>query len=208
MTNKRRKKLLGHTSQVSKNSVRSLMEQAGKFFSSGSVSMALPLARKAVSKAANSSEAYHLLGICCLQNNQLTEDVQALQRAASLSPNNAMVLNHLGVALSQSGNNSEAIAALRKAVELAPALGEARNNLAHALNVVGDFAAAAKEYQVVISLAPGMIPAWHGLLSVLHKLGDYPAALYAAHRATARFPEHSQFFVSLGHWCPKVEDQR
>jgi protein O-GlcNAc transferase len=199
MTDKRRKKSLGYAGHVSVNSIRMLIAQAGKLLNSGNVTAALPLARKAVAKAANSSEAYHLLGICSLQSNQLTEGVQALQRAASLSPNNAMVLNHLGIALSQSGNNSEAIAALRKAVELAPALGEARNNLAHALNVVGDFAAAAKEYQVVISLAPGMIPAWHGLPSVLHKSGDYPAALDAAHRATARFPEHSQFFVSLGH---------
>jgi tetratricopeptide (TPR) repeat protein/2-polyprenyl-3-methyl-5-hydroxy-6-metoxy-1,4-benzoquinol methylase len=100
-------------------------------------------------------EAYHLLGVVCLQVGKVEEAVKMFRATTELEPKNAARWHHLGTALRKGGFFSAAVDAFRNAVKRDPNLLASMMALVDVLLLTGDASSAGEILEAVLAHQPG-----------------------------------------------------
>jgi protein O-GlcNAc transferase len=100
------------------------------------------------------ADAWHLLGVVCLQTSRSAMAAEHIARSIELLPTFAAAHNNLGSALMTLGRRAEAVAAFRRAAALDDTNIEAHRNLGFALKETGEPEAARTAFGRVVARAP------------------------------------------------------
>lgn len=104
-----------------------------KLLASGRLAEADNLCRQILANAPETTDAWHLLGVVALQQDQHEQAIEHLKKASSLDNSDAEVQNSLGLAYRKKGDYQAAVVSFRRAIELRPNFTEAVYNLANCL---------------------------------------------------------------------------
>lgn len=178
--------------------IRARLAEAVAAHRRGRLDVAEAIYRDILRKAADHSDALHLLGLVAHQKGNQAEAIRLIGRALRLNPANAAYANSLGLALLAQGRADEAEDAFARALGLDPALAEAHNNLGNARMARDNVAGAAAAYRRAIAIREDHAEAHANLAAALRKAGDLAAARAAAERALAIRPDYVGALCTLG----------
>ena len=98
--------------------------------------------------------ALHILGVICLQRQQMPEALRWLKKATQADPRNAMIWATLGYALFEGAGFRDAVEAFRKAASIDPRAHPALHGLGKSLQALGRHQEAASALGRAIALEP------------------------------------------------------
>jgi tetratricopeptide (TPR) repeat protein len=108
----------------------------------------------------------HLLGVCCLETQQINTAVDYLEKATVIKRKNPRFQYHYGISLVKTDRLEEAESAFKDALKLDPDFIDARYNLAKALKESGKFDEAVAVYQSLLNQEPDHIDALYNLANL------------------------------------------
>jgi tetratricopeptide (TPR) repeat protein len=135
--------------------------------------------------------AWHLLGLICLQTHRAQEALDLIGRAISLAPQVAGFHLNRANALCSLNRLPEAIAGYDRAIELAPDFADAYCNRGHARLAMNRIGSALEDFDRVIELIPGHADAHNSRGLALERLGRLEQALESFERAIAASSDHA-----------------
>ena len=168
------------------------LSQAIEYYRSGRIGDAEERCRFLLAVSPDHTEANHLLGAICFQQNKFTEAVTLLRRAAE-SPNaTAEMQNHLGSAYKKLGDNRKAAEAFERAIAMKPDYADALHNLGVVYSMMQKSDESLGNLREAVVLKPellqenpdlrglyhGVVPGWHFAMMDHHKRNEaYEAAI-------------------------------
>jgi tetratricopeptide (TPR) repeat protein len=178
-------------------SARRLLDEAGKALNRGDPDAAERSLTSVLALAADSAEAYRLLGVA----NQIRGDhataVKHLQRAAVMRPGDAITLMPLGISLCETHAANEAIRCFQEACALAPDMASAWYNLGKALKMQLRSKEACEALQQALSVDASHVLARISLADAQTGLGHIADAIANYREVLRRHPEHPDAWFAL-----------
>ena len=171
------------------------------------VSLAEPLARKALALDANDPISRVALGVAMYIKGDIEGAISEYDRGLALDPNSARALGLKGAALMFLGNYVDGREALSKSVRLSPRdsyLPTRLTNLAAVQYFEKDYAEAAETARQTLRQFPGNTPSYRWLIASLGQLGKESEA--AAVMAIAP-PAYDHFARQRPPWMRSVEHE-
>jgi tetratricopeptide (TPR) repeat protein len=165
---------------------------------SGDTAQAEQLYRQILAAEPAQADAWHCLGVLCLQTGRAADAVEMIGRAVELSPAQAEFYNHLGAALGALERHDEAVATLRHAVRLNINSGEAHYNLGTALRNADKLDDAVVSFRHAIAADPRAAEAHYNLANTLRELKRMDEAEASYRDALAARPNYIKALVNLG----------
>ena len=159
------------------------LNQVVQHLMGGAVDSALQAAQALAQQHPHNPEAWHVLGIACIENRQFEAAIEHLQRAIGLHAANAAYHYHLGIALYESGQHEESIAAYQRCLTLEPKNQKALDNLCAALQKADRLEEALDTAHQSLQLQPNNAVGYNNLASLCLKLQRLDECLEAARRA-------------------------
>jgi tetratricopeptide (TPR) repeat protein len=138
------------------------------------------------------------LGNDFLQEGQVDEAIDHLQKALEINPNVAKVHYSLGLSFVQLGQMDKAIAHFQKALQLKPGFAAAHNNLGFALARKGEVDKAIAEYQKALAIEPDMAEAHENLDIALLQKGEVEEVIPHFQKALETNPDNVEARSYLG----------
>lgn len=143
-------------------------------------------------------DAYHLLGVIEISNENYPAAISLIEKALRASPNSSVFLGNLGVALRHEGRIDEAIQAYKKALQISPGSNDTWFNLGKSLRLQGRNQEAAQAFQRAIQLAPSTASAYLSLISLLIEERRSEDALQVSNMAIERCRPNVELHLSKG----------
>ncbi len=143
-------------------------------------------------------DAWHLLGVCDIQQGHLQSAGERILQAIRLSPQQSIFYANLGVAYQQQQRWSEAGQAYQQALKLRPDYAEASHNLGIVWWHLKEHSRAIAAFEQAIRLSPTYLDAYLNLGAVLFEDGDWPKAIDCFRQAAALAPHNPDVFTNLG----------
>ena len=175
-----------------------LWREAGRHHAAGDLTAAEACLKAVVARRPEDAAAVHLLGVICLQRDDVPRAVDLMRRAVELAPGEAQFHGNLGVALRRRGDLDGAAAAYRQALRLAPDFADAWSNLGNVQRAQGDPAGAVACYRRAISLTPDEVQLYNALGSTYRDLGRGEAERHCYREAIRRCPDYAEAHNNLG----------
>jgi predicted O-linked N-acetylglucosamine transferase (SPINDLY family) len=147
------------------------------------------LCRDVLSAAPENWEAWFLLAIARIQQQDRHNAEAAFVRATELNPHKAAVWNNLSLVVADQGRSVEAERYARQAVALDPTGVDYWNNLGNALFRQNRWAEAIQAYRQCLHHNDQYALAWNNLAAAEQKLGNLGAAQAAYERSLALNPD-------------------
>jgi tetratricopeptide (TPR) repeat protein len=162
--------------------------------------------RESVALDDRSSRLQYKLGLALYRAGQVPEAEASLRRALDLDPQFAEAHYALGLCLRAGRKTDEAVRAMERAVAIAPALLPAREELADIYAVTRRHDARLAHLEALAALQPS--PARERQLALGYaRAGQFDRAIEALGRATARYPDDPDVYLTLGRlWLERAED--
>ncbi|MFN9916524.1 MAG: tetratricopeptide repeat protein, partial [Pirellulaceae bacterium] len=151
-----------------------MLQQAIARHQAGDVRGAEVLYRQLLLEHPELSDAWHLLGVCDIQQGNLQSAVERSLRAIRLAPQQSMFYANLGVAYQQQQRWTEAGQAYQQALTLRPDYAEAYHNLGIVWWHLKEHSRAIAAFEQAIRLSPTYLDAYLNLGAVLFEDGDWP----------------------------------
>jgi tetratricopeptide (TPR) repeat protein len=176
---------------------------------SGNRAAAETVYRQLIAEHPQAPDAWHCLGVLCLQTGRAAEAIDHIGHAIRLAPNNAEYCNHLGAALSAAQRHDEAVATLRRAVQIDPRSASSHYNLGTALRNAGQLEAAVASFRHAVAADPSAAEAHYNLANSMRELQRLDEAEAGYRRALAIRPDYVRALVNLGNvlWQKKQFDE-
>ncbi|MBL4692028.1 MAG: sulfotransferase [Magnetovibrio sp.] len=171
-------------------------EDAQAFLAVSEFAKAEALCHKIISKDAQHSRAWHVLGFLALQQGQSKRARELLEKSIDLGNDNPLMFMHLGISRSVTNDHEGAVDALNTAIEKLPELAPAHFNLGLSLKKTEDLQGAAAAFRATLKLTPDQVDAWVELGTVVLEMAqskasdDMEGALQAFDKALALDAEH------------------
>ena len=175
-----------------------MLQQAIARHQAGDVRGAEVLYRQLLLEHPELSDAWHLLGVCDIQQGNLQSAVERILRAIRLAPQQSMFYANLGVAYQQQQRWTEAGQAYQQALTLRPDYAEAYHNLGIVWWHLKEFSRAIAAFEQAIRLAPKYLDAYLNLGGVMFEGGDWSQAVDCFRRAAELAPHNPDVFTNLG----------
>lgn len=148
-----------------------LVQQTRLLLSLGRSDEAIRVGEEAVSRDAESPEAYQVLGRAHLAAGHLPEAILRLEQAVHLAPEHGFALNNLGLAWLRANENAKAAEVLARAAALLPHVAYVHNNLGVAYERLGRTEDAQAAYAAATRLSPRYVKA-HVNVSRMNKVAS------------------------------------
>ena len=146
------------------------------------------------------------LGLARYRAGQVNEAEVSLRRALDLDPQFAEAHYALGLCLRAGRKADEAARAMERAVEIAPALLPAREELADLYAVTRRHEARLAHLEALAALQPSAARERQLALGYA-RAGQFDRAITHLGRATARYPDDPEVYLTLGRlWLERAED--
>lgn len=142
--------------------------------------------------------AWHLRGLLALENGNVEEGIQSLERSLRLNPSQPAVHSNLGNALLSNGEPRKALDHLDRAIGLKPDYAVAIYNRGNALRQLGRFEEALSSYDEVSRLKGDDAPTLNNRGLVLIELGRLEDGVDALQRAVERDAQFAEAQRNLG----------
>jgi protein O-GlcNAc transferase len=137
------------------------------------------------------ADAWHLAGLCAVQQGNAAAALPSLRRAVELHPASAVFHTSLGTALKNCGDHDGACEHFQTALAIQPASMEARFNLANLYLARQEYAAAAGQYREANRLRPENADVLNNLGTALKHLDRGDEAERCYREALDSQPEHA-----------------
>jgi tetratricopeptide (TPR) repeat protein len=154
--------------------------------------------REAVTRDADSADAWELLGIQAFEHKALASVIPLFQQQAQRSSAEPLAHLWLGEAHLRNQDLPQALESFKRAVELAPQLARAQFSLGFAYKELGKTAPALEALRRAASLAPENPLTHFHLGELLSQADDQEAAVKELQRAVELKPDYSEAQVQLG----------
>lgn len=154
------------------------------------------------------SDAFHQLGLCFAQIQDITKSITFLEKALELDSNNAVVHNHLGNVFKIMKQTDKAIQHYLQAIAITPDYAQAHSNLASLYALRKDYQHALKHYHSAVHAAPDFVLAHFNLGLLLLQNNQKEAASVQFQNVLSLCPDHieSQFYrAALALDCEDLE---
>jgi uncharacterized protein (TIGR03032 family) len=174
------------------------LNQAAQLGQTGQLDRAATLCQQILQRYPQTAQAWHLLGLCSLQQGQHAVALAHLEKAIALEPNKAEFHNHAGVVHYQLGNFEAGISCYQQALVLQPQSIDTRYNLALGLQKLGRLDEAIQEYRQLIAQQPHHAPALYQLGNIFQQQDRFVEAIAHYRQTIAIQPQHAQAWYSLG----------
>jgi cytochrome c-type biogenesis protein CcmH/NrfG len=154
------------------------------------------------------AEAWHRLGIVCLQTQKHEEALAALQRATTLRPDHAGGWSRLSEAYQHLAQPGRAIDALRRVTELTPEDEQAWVALADAYERVGETDRAVSALAVAVRIKADSPALWRRLGDGYLRQRQHRLAADAFERTLQLNPDDVEAWDRLGRVCAELGEHR
>jgi protein O-GlcNAc transferase len=168
----------------------------------GRFSMAENLCQKLLKSAPKNADAYHLLGVACLQMGRLEDAERQIGQALRLRQDATF---HLNLGLVLQARHANAAGAYRDCLRLEPGNAKACNNLANILNKQHKLAEAEQLYRRAIVSQPTYALAFKNLGSLLSDTYRYEEAESTLRQARLLEPGMTDACTALGSLLEKMK---
>lgn len=175
----------------------STLSDAFRLHQSGNLAEAEAMYRKILRTEPRNGDAWHLLGVACLQRQDLAEAERAIRTAVGIVKAPGYLAN-LGVVLRGLGRSAEAVDTYREALRLTPDVPALHYNLGIALMELGRPEEAVAAYRAALDRQPIHPEALNNLGIALNALGRFGEAAEAFRRALEQRPSHTEATYNLG----------
>jgi len=174
-----------------------LLANALEHHHAGRLAEAERVYREILSRDAQRTDAWHLLGVVVHQMGNHKAAADQIGRALALQPGRADFHCNLGAVQQALGQTDAAIFSYRRALELDPDYALAHNNLGNVFKDLGRLDEAVACYGRALALEPDMPLAHNNLAVALTGRGELAAAIAAYRRAVALKPDFAQAHSNL-----------
>ncbi len=175
-----------------------LLSEALRLHEAGQVEPARHVYRRILAHDPTHADAWHLLGLACLQQGSAEEGVELINRAVALRPGRADYHLHLAEGYLALGRLEHAVGCCRLALRLEPASADAAHGLGRAFLALGRREEALAQFRQAVRLRPEFALAHNSLANTARELGDLPLAVEHFRRACALAPERGELHSNLG----------
>lgn len=149
-----------------------ILQQAFASHQAGNLPEAIGLYQKFLEQNTDHAEAWHLLGVACMQMGNMAGALEALGYATRLDGTNAGYLNNLGLAQFYSNDASAARESYELALALAPQSPDTLNNLGMTLQQMGAIEEAVNKFEAALAITPEDPETLHNYGIALRDLGQ------------------------------------
>ena len=164
----------------------------------GKIETASNLYRKVIAANPDNADAWHLLGVICLENGDFDQAAQLVTKAIQVVPAQAVYLNSLGNVFAAKGDSHQAERCYRKAIDLQPDYAEAHFGLGWMLQQQESLPRAADAYRHAIMLKQNFVPA-HIHLGLLYKVEQQSEKAIECFQLALKYdPSNAKTHNSLG----------
>lgn len=174
------------------------MTAAWEHYRSGRLHLAEQLARRALAKEANDSEAASLLSIVAFRAGRMRDAIDWMKRAIAGNPDIATLHGNLCEIYRQAGELDLALAAGERAVALDPLYAQGFNNLGIVHFERGDFGYAEDVYRRALDCQDDFAEAHNNLGNALRALRKFDEADAAFQRAISLKPNYGEALGNRG----------
>lgn len=171
----------------------------------GNLVLARKLYQELLNSEPNNFDCLHMLGVICLEDNELDDAIKFLKSAASVNGNDAGVFNNLGLVMHEKKSFDEALCHFDKAIILNAQYAEAFSNKALALNALGKSEEAVHALNNAIALAPEHAYFHNNLGLVYADLGRRQLALDCYSTAIKLSASYANAFFNRGNVFASIE---
>lgn len=197
-----RRQLVAHNSRTTRDAMPPAADDplrtALAHHCGGNLPLAEQLYRQVLAQSPDSADAWHSLGVLCLQSGRAAEAVESIGRAIALKATNPDYYSHLGAAYGGLGQHEAAITSLRHAVRLAPQLATAHYNLGTALRNGERLEEAVTSFRHAIAADPDAAEAHYNLANTLRELKRLDEAEVSYREALRIRPGYMKAMINLG----------
>jgi tetratricopeptide (TPR) repeat protein len=175
-----------------------LLQNAVALHQAGRMAEAEQAYRKLLRKDPLNVDGLRLLGGLYLQNKDMTQAAELLEKAVKLLPDHAETLTNLGIALHKGGRKAEALAVYQRALEVKPDYIAALNNLGSLHHETDRTPNAQVLYARVLQLQPENAAAHFNYANSLLTLGKISEAITRYEHALQLKPDYIEAMINLG----------
>jgi len=158
----------------------------------GQIGLAQSHYQRAAKLDPKNADAWHLLGVCALQTNNLPLAAKHLRACTSLSPGFAEAHNNLGVALRRMGRHEDSVGAFRAALGARERYVEAVYNLGLSMEATGKLDEAERAWRQALIWRGNDFNSANNLGNLLRRQGKLEEALPLLDLAHRLQPESAQ----------------
>jgi predicted O-linked N-acetylglucosamine transferase (SPINDLY family) len=185
-------------SQPTFASARAALEHAFALYSNGDLDGARSILAAVTDATPGYFDAFHLLGVVCLQRGETLDGAKYLGRALQINPDANEVRLQCGLAWFEAGHAQEALEQFEAALERLPGHAQALNYCGVCLKTLGKNALAAARFEAATSADPQFAEAFFNLGSTMLALSDHVRALAAFDAAIALQPDYAEALYNRG----------
>lgn len=155
------------------------------------------LLEKLLARDPGHPDLLHLLGVCCLETQQVDTAVACLEKATVIKRKNPRFQYHYGISLIKTDRLEEAERAFKAALENNPDFIDARYNLAKALKDSGRLDEAAAVYESLLNQKPNHIDAMYNLANLYAEKDQCERAISIYTKLLVIAPHHLKARINL-----------
>jgi predicted O-linked N-acetylglucosamine transferase (SPINDLY family) len=190
------KQALFNAPQIKTPYVQILFAEAQAAHVNGKLADAQAGYKKVLKKRPNHFDAWHMLGLCELQNGNYEAAVRLLKRALLLDQQSAVVHSDLGIVLKALQRYQEALVCFDSAIALKPDFADAHYNRGNLLSELNRFAEAVAGFDKAIAINPRHVHAWKNRGQALHGLARFSDATASYDQALAIAPNDAEAWAN------------
>ena len=186
------------TQQPSFPSARAALEHGFALYSSGELAGARATLEALVVQSPDYFDAFHLLGVICLQQGETADGARFLARALDINPAADELRLQCGLAFFETGRADQAMQHFDAVLARLPGHAKALNYRGVCLQTEGLSFEAAASFEAATAADPQLAEAYFNLGSVALGLADHRRSLAAFDAAIALQPDYAEALYNRG----------
>lgn len=183
-----------------------ILDTAIKLQKAGHLDEAEAVYRQLVSNQPLFADAWHLLGLCLFQKQELDQALMMVQTALELDRDNPAFLDSLGLIHVSSGAVQSALPPLLQSIERDPNRPKPYIHLGDALKILGRWDDAATAYQMALERDRTSASAWNGLGNIRVEQNRLVDAVDCYRETVALLPGETAPWINLGRTLADLGD--